>query len=1349
MTLKVINTLGGLDTDTAINKYPNNRYYDAQNVRLISNDRLSSGLLSSVKAPGVSITPLITLADGVIIGSCLVRETIVIFVTQTTGNKYSAIYKRDIDDITYTLVYSDATSSDGTKLNFNVNNPIKAVGRYESEDVQKVYWCDGLNQNGFINIATTYTTESATLFTLTPQATLKSPQPYEVTTGGTLKSGTIYYTYQLYRSYGNITSMSSSSFGIPLSSKLNNELNNFRGDEQGINTGNAVKIRFQDLDTSFDRIKIYSIHFADLDGDPIINLIADQQFNTTSLIYIDSGSISLELLSVSEFIMSGGRIFSSKTLESHYNYLFAGNITEVFRDIDFDARAYRPGYGTSTSQVFNNEYGYQTIINIDTSNGDWSEYPYGGGPTLRSGSNWTIPEKADCIALINSYNGIGWGGYPYASDLELSTSCVGPNIEVSHCSVRTEENSWYPVRPDDGLYSDLGFNQLRYIQPVYKYASLLTPIVAGKYRGYKRNEVYRLGIEFHFKNGQKSFVKWICDYRLPTMNSFDTGSSNEDHCQLTKSTGVTVDNSIGCYQKGIKVKVDLSSLDADTYNSLAGFKIVRCERKEEDKNVLHQGIISSAFTLAGIHEIFPTRLAIKADYDSGVLSSVTYPPIDGSLPIPFYPINTRIFEYISPDISLNDSTSDYVNGDVLYSGVLYNENYLSAKIPSSPTSLTAYKRDTYFSPYISSSYHPNYKIHSVNNAFKLDVKYASGLLAQYVYDTFIIYNKITNPYNSPSGTGFEGSKMSGLILDLDFDGIQSYSVDNADIIICDYLRPRGGTSYGGNTYSARKINSYIPTLCGLYSEIDNQTIGSSVYNDMFELVTLDKLDVNKQVELAVYGGDTYTCFFDTIRSYAKHPNAGTGIVYDPAKLPIQHYLSFPVESSSNLNYRRDEILKYYNENSLDGVYKLQEDLSVGLQYYPLNYPVEATDLYLYNRSYSRNNNITNNTEEPDNFINTNVFDTMITASDKKFNNEIIDSWTRYRFNKFLEVDSEYGPLNVLKKYNNQLYYFQDNAFGIVAVEDRSAITDNSGKPLTLGTGEVLERYDYISNKLGCVSNNHIVNTSNNLYYIDYNNKSLNVISKDDSGNISKLKKISNLVTTLIDTNNSRNCIIAYNPEHKEVWFTLGNDTVMFSELMNEFVSRLSIVYGSTVSNKLGIYTCTSVNNKLVLHNISKNITNDTIVTDYLADSVVTGASLGNLTELTLIIHPQADDTFTFDNLDIRTNVYQTYSKNVGTDIEILDDTLHEIGYSNSYTSETVQTLNPGTTSTLISRLLRSWRVRIPLIAPTGNRLSSSRFIDNYIKVRLKFNNGSKGNWKILLHDIISYIRPVNSAKINR
>nr|DAH06477.1 MAG TPA: stabilization protein [Caudoviricetes sp.] len=66
----------------------------------------------------------------------------------------------------------------------------------------------------------------------------------------------------------------------------------------------------------------------------------------------------------------------------------------------------------------------------------------------------------------------------------------------------------------------------------------------------------------------------------------------------------------------------------------------------------------------------------------------------------------------------------------------------------------------------------------------------------------------------------------------------------------------------------------------------------------------------------------------------------------------------------------------------------------------------------------------------------------------------------------MEVDSQYGPVTNMKAFGDKLFFWQDSALGIASVNDRSLITDNNVSTLTLGTGGILTRYDYVSTNNG-------------------------------------------------------------------------------------------------------------------------------------------------------------------------------------------------------------------------------------------------------------------------------------------
>jgi hypothetical protein len=72
-TEKAINTFtGGIDQDTSVNKVDNKHYFDAQNLRIITNDPLTNGALSSVIG---NTEALLFNANDVIIGVCKIKNS--------------------------------------------------------------------------------------------------------------------------------------------------------------------------------------------------------------------------------------------------------------------------------------------------------------------------------------------------------------------------------------------------------------------------------------------------------------------------------------------------------------------------------------------------------------------------------------------------------------------------------------------------------------------------------------------------------------------------------------------------------------------------------------------------------------------------------------------------------------------------------------------------------------------------------------------------------------------------------------------------------------------------------------------------------------------------------------------------------------------------------------------------------------------------------------------------------------------------------------------------------------------------------------------------------------------------
>jgi len=98
---------------------------------------------------------------GTFLGSCTLNNFIVIFTHHTREISAGDTSIEVTEDYIYRIENNNNTLNSVTlykgDLGFDLNHPIEAIGYYESEEVQKVYWVDGINPNRFINIADTTT----------------------------------------------------------------------------------------------------------------------------------------------------------------------------------------------------------------------------------------------------------------------------------------------------------------------------------------------------------------------------------------------------------------------------------------------------------------------------------------------------------------------------------------------------------------------------------------------------------------------------------------------------------------------------------------------------------------------------------------------------------------------------------------------------------------------------------------------------------------------------------------------------------------------------------------------------------------------------------------------------------------------------------------------------------------------------------------------------------------------------------------------------------------------------------------------------------------------------------------
>ena len=139
----------------------NEAYLNAENLRIVTGLGESTGALENIEGNKLINSNINAICpDGhKIIGSCLVRDTLVLFTTNETVSRIVTVgFTESTETIgAVTTIYDDSLNNDAGSLGFSIDYPIKAIGRYETPNIQKVYWTDGYNNIRYANIVANLT----------------------------------------------------------------------------------------------------------------------------------------------------------------------------------------------------------------------------------------------------------------------------------------------------------------------------------------------------------------------------------------------------------------------------------------------------------------------------------------------------------------------------------------------------------------------------------------------------------------------------------------------------------------------------------------------------------------------------------------------------------------------------------------------------------------------------------------------------------------------------------------------------------------------------------------------------------------------------------------------------------------------------------------------------------------------------------------------------------------------------------------------------------------------------------------------------------------------------------------
>lgn len=1096
MTRITNNFIGGLDSDTSPCFSDNKHYYYAENLRIVVDESRTSLALTN----GLGLTATFGFPKNIytthsIKGAIIAGDYLIMFI-RVVGSVSGKIYKIPLSyvesstyrDVTQVSAYLFKTAN----FDFSEDNIFSMVVSNELSNVIKVYFADGKNPIRYINIfddPSTLTLDDMNLF---KNMTLQDPSFFRISSGS-LNSGTYKYVYQLYDPFGTESSVSSESMAIPIyGASIGGTNLVVSGDASGVKTDKGIQITIPTIVTKFSHVRVISMYYSSETSVPECKYIYDGEY-VGGLVINDDGNSNYGVISFEE-VITDKNIIIPQTLETKFNYLFAGNITENFFDVDYDARAYRFSNknGSITSEMFNEN--------------DLSDF------TTVTSSNWgTVPEE---------YKVEWWKNFISNDEYVDATPMYNQKYMANGSTIGGEgPNISYTFHIKNTVLSDITFSDSVGGQYYYTNTASVNGIgdasLPNNYNsvGYQRDEIYRFGIVFYNSSGQKSFVKWIGDVRFP----------NEIEYKLISISGNYI------YGKNIGIKFTIKNFPAGTSH----YQIVRCKRDYNNSTVVDTGYVGHFWEETDSQNDYKTLFVGESgkNISPGPISAIDNRPALSSSAT-----TKSILDYICPETNYNKNNNinysriDLYGGSTEVAWKLYNKfDKANASIVRLTPSIFVTTREV---KNVSGTY-----LYQYNS----NLNYVAQLPSSFGGYRAAARSRYSNSH-------YRALRGTGLMLKTSTDVDGDYKIKYA-------YRRNNIYPYGGYTSSAINSSEYIS--CSPITSISSPV-------------------------LSIMDGDTFISVFEYMRIMTPEVNDASDVGWENRYTQCVHAI---VESRLNLGLTVNKKLSYfddghvssYTENMHNGASGITKAFAMkeksGVYGWGLNtYFIQDFDLYQYNSAYSANLYQKKYYPKPSNWNAQKEYPCRVYRSDKKVNGESIDSWSKFYSNNFIDLDGRYGDITKLYNFRNILYCFQPDAISVLPIEDRELVQTNNTASLSVGTGGVLTRYDYIQTNSGATSANSVCSSTSYMYYIDNNRRKLCRLSNVVES-ISDSKRIMSLLKGVPTFNIS--CSI-FNQKLNEIWFCLEKGrTIIYNENIDSFSSIVSSSINGSFNYKYNTYAYTN------------------------------------------------------------------------------------------------------------------------------------------------------------------------------
>ena len=359
-----------------------------------------------------------------------------------------------------------------------------------------------------------------------------------------------------------------------------------------------------------------------------------------------------------------------------------------------------------------------------------------------------------------------------------------------------------------------------------------------------------------------------------------------------------------------------------------------------------------------------------------------------------------------------------------------------------------------------------------------------------------------------------------------------------------------------NNVEQTRLGTYIVNITHTPLQYAGLTKEQKQYDIYYGFGNTKKIENKNSTKFNVFDGDVYitpceiTSMYKTydFNSYDTLPSAQL-VYYVPLESPINTYFDYG--------------MCYKNTQSKTVLLEPGEIGGVVVQDRPE---------HQYNTIYSDNNvsNDVYNVQSLDD--NTEVFPHRIHYSQLKTNGELIDNWQIFKPLDYIDADTRYGDITNLLTNKDVIYFWQNQAFGKLSVNERSLVTDNNNNTVQLGQGGVLQRTDYINTRYGMRPEDYsAISAEGAIYWIDILNKAIlmsngqSVISLGEQTNVQSLvnKYISQDIPTIhYDLqNNELLCKCLNNGQQIVFNIKLNVATSVYTRKYEDIIVFNNVLYG--------------------------------------------------------------------------------------------------------------------------------------------------------------------------------------------